>query len=325
MVTEKERQRFQDGIFKPYFEKFIAYKRSKGEKVAHSAITRMKGLNDALNSYGTLNITQEMAEEILAPNPAVSDVTRYERINHLRQFSAFLTMLGIECYRIPKRYARPVRCQFRPYIFSDEEILRLINVVDNLRRWEHRERNTEIYPILLRLLIGTGIRISEALALRRSDIFCNDGVLNIVNSKNGVSRYVPMADSLNSAVRQYIAGNADGEFLFNSGKSRGAYSYVTIRAMFRKFCVSAEIFRQDGKTPNIHSLRHTFCSKSLEQMLATGMNLYTAVPILAAYVGHVDFRDTESYIHFTESSYKELLEKQEPLRKIIPEVNDDEQ
>ena len=324
MVTDKEMGKFQDGIFKPYFEKFIEYKRSKGEKVAASTISRLKCLNDILNEYGTLNITQEMAEEILAPSPAVSDVTRYERINHLRRFSEFLTMLGIECYRIPQRYSRSIRCQFRPYIFTEEEISRLMNVVDNLRRWEHRERNTEIYPILLRILTGTGMRISEVVSLRRSDISCSDGVLNVVNSKNGVSRYIPMADSLNSAVLKYMTESADGEFLFNSQKTGRQYSCDTIRVMFRKFCTSAEIFLQDGTTPNIHSLRHTFCSKSLEQMLTSGMNLYTAVPILAAYVGHVNFRDTESYIHFTENSYKEFLAKQEPLRKIIPEVNVDE-
>ena len=51
------------------------------------------------------------------------------------------------------------------------------------------------------------------------------------------------------------------------------------------------------------------------------MDIYTAVPILAAYVGHVNFRDTESYIHFSEISYDAFQKKQRPLYAVIPEVN----
>ena len=49
MVTDVQFQKYSEGIFKPYFEKFIEFKRSKGEKVAPSALNRMKWLNDQLN------------------------------------------------------------------------------------------------------------------------------------------------------------------------------------------------------------------------------------------------------------------------------------
>lgn len=41
MNTDKEFLAFQDGIFKPYFEKYIEFKRGKGEKVSHSALMRL--------------------------------------------------------------------------------------------------------------------------------------------------------------------------------------------------------------------------------------------------------------------------------------------
>jgi len=324
MISDREFQSYQDGLFKPYFEKYIEYKRSKGEKVAHSALSRMKYLNDALNSYGTLEITRQMTEEILAPRPGVSEVTRYARITHLRQFLAFLNTLGIRCYQLTWRYTRSLHCQFRPHIFSDDEIIRLVNAADNLRRWQHRERRTEIYPILIRILAGTGMRISEVLALKRSDIDCDNGVIKAINGKNSVSRYIPMSDSLNSVIQEYMTANGDDELLFKSSKTGRAYSYDAVRIMIRKLCTTAGIYRSDGSTPNIHSLRHTFCSKSLEQMLSSGMDFYTAVPVLAAYVGHVNFRDTERYIHFTDSGYRDFLAKEDSLRKLIPGVDDDE-
>jgi len=50
------------------------------------------------------------------------------------------------------------------------------------------------------------------------------------------------------------------------------------------------------------------------------MDVYEAVPILSAYVGHVNLRDTEKYIHFTEQDYQEFVFKESSLRKLIPEV-----
>lgn len=323
MINDREFQPYQDGMFKPYFKKFIEYKRSKGEKVTHSAISRMKYLNDVMNSYGTLEITRQMADELLAPRPGVSEVTRYTRISYLRQFLAFLSTIGIQCYQLPWRYTRSLHCQFRPYIFSDDEIIRLVDVADNLRRWQHRERRTEIYPIIIRILAGTGMRISEVLVLKRSDIDCDNGVIKAINGKNSVSRYIPMSDSLNSVIREYMTAIGD-ELLFKSSRTGRAYSYSTVREMFCKLCTLAGIYRPDGATPNIHSLRHTFCSKSLEQMLSSGMNFYTAVPVLAAYVGHVNLRDTEKYIHFTDSGYRDFLVKEDSLRTLIPGVADNE-
>lgn len=55
-------------------------------------------------------------------------------------------------------------------------------------------------------------------------------------------------------------------------------------------------------------------------MLASGMNVYTAIPILAAYVGHVNYMDTEKYIHFTDQGHKNFLQKESFLGSIIPEV-----
>lgn len=324
MLNDKVFLSYNEGLFKPYFEKFILYKRSKGEKVAHSTLSRMKHLNDALNNYGTLEITQQMAEEILAPRPEVSKVTRYARITHLRQFLAFLGMFGIRCYQLPPRYTHSIHCQFRPYIFSNDEVFRLINAADNLRKWQHRERCTEIYPIIIRILIGTGMRIGEVLALKQSDIDCDNGVIKVINGKDGVSRYIPVSDSLKLAIQSRMITNVDDELLFKSPKTGFAYTHTTVSKMFHKLCVTAGISRTDGSTPNIHSLRHTFCSKSLEQMLSSGMDLYTALPILAAYVGHVNFRDTEIYIHFTESGYQDFLEKEDSLRKLIPEVEYDD-
>lgn len=324
MVNDREFQQYSDGIFKPYFEKFIEHKRSKGVKVVHSALSRMKYLNDALNKSGEVHVSRETAESILAPREGISETTRYNRISLLRQFLNFMNAMGIECWRIPERYSKSVHSEFRPYFFSDEEIADLLDAADNLRNWDHAQRRSDIYPVLLRILAGTGMRVSEAISLKPADVNINDGIIKVINGKNGVCRYVPMSESLTGVVRDYLSLHLEDEWLFTSPKTGSCYSYATVRHMFKKLCIQANIFRVDGELPNIHSLRHTFCTKSLEQLLKEGMDIYVAVPILAAYVGHVNFRDTERYIHFTERDFASFQEMQKSLRHLIPEVGDDE-
>ena len=56
MINDKEFLKFEEGFFKPYFEKFIEFKRGKGEKVASSTLIRFRKLNNSLNQYQTMQI-----------------------------------------------------------------------------------------------------------------------------------------------------------------------------------------------------------------------------------------------------------------------------
>ena len=57
-------------------------------------------------------------------------------------------------------------------------------------------------------------------------------------------------------------------------------------------------------------------------MLDSGIDLYVAVPVLAAYVGHVNLTDTERYIHLTEHGYEEFVRREGALKTLIPEVDE---
>ena len=58
-------------------------------------------------------------------------------------------------------------------------------------------------PLLFRMLYGCGLRISEALALLKSDVDLKDGVLHIRHGKNDRERIVPMSVSLTEECRKY--------------------------------------------------------------------------------------------------------------------------
>ena len=326
MINDKEFLKFEEGFFKPYFEKFIEFKRGKGEKVASSTLIRFRKLNNSLNQYQTNQISEKMIRELLAPRNGLSEIERQYMASNLRQFCSFLVLLGVNAAAVPPKYMKITRCEFRPYIFSDEELHRLVVVADSLSPSYRTKSHQQIYPVLVRMLIGTGMRIGEVLALKREDVDPINGVVKVINGKNGVSRYIPVSDSLKMVLSSYaetIDMSDEDKPFFISSYTGGHLTYDAMKYMFPKMFKAADIYMPDGKTPNIHSIRHTFCTRSLEKMLASGMNIYTAIPILAAYVGHVNYMDTEKYIHFTERGHKDFIEKEASLGSIFPEVIDE--
>ncbi len=326
MINDKEFLKFEEGFFKPYFAKFIEFKRGKGEKVAQSTMIRLRKLNNSLNCYNVSHISEQMVEELLAPRGGLSESERQYMTSSLRQFCSFLTLLGIDAAIVPPKYMRAARSEFRPYIFSDNELHRLASAADALPPARRSSVHQQVYPVLVRLLIGTGMRIGEVLALTRADVDPSNGVINVINGKNGVSRYIPVADSLKKILHDYaetidmVEGNKP---FFTSSYTGEHLTYSAMKYMFPKMFRAAGIYMADGKTPNIHSIRHTFCTRSLEKMLESGMDVYTAVPILAAYVGHVNYMDTEKYIHFTEQGHEDFVQKESSLGSLFPEVGNE--
>ena len=326
MINDKEFLKFEEGFFKPYFAKFIEFKRGKGEKVAQSTMIRLRKLNNSLNCYNVSHISEQMVEELLAPRGGLSESERQYMTSSLRQFCSFLTLLGIDAAIVPPKYMRAARSEFRPYIFSDNELHRLASAADALPPARRSSVHQQVYPVLVRLLIGTGMRIGEVLALTRADVDPSNGVINVINGKNGVSRYIPVADSLKKILHDYAEtiDMAEGNKPFFTSSYTGEHlTYSAMKYMFPKMFRAAGIYMADGKTPNIHSIRHTFCTRSLEKMLESGMDVYTAVPILAAYVGHVNYMDTEKYIHFTEQGHEDFVKKEASLGNLFPEVDNE--
>lgn len=203
MINDKEFLKFEEGFFKPYIEKFIEIKRGKGEKVSSSTLIRFKKLNNSLNQYQTDQISEQMIREVLTPRDSLNEIERQYMTSNLRQFCSFLVLLGVNAAAVPPKYIRTVKCEFRPYIFSEEELQRLVLAADSLPASNRTITHQQIYPVLVRMLIGTGMRIGEVLALTRGDVDPLNGVVKVINGKNGVSRYIPVSDSLKMVLNSY--------------------------------------------------------------------------------------------------------------------------
>ena len=314
-------------VFGPYIVKFIEFKNSLGYKYkdagyALASFDRLALEKDVFE----IELTKEIADEYCKQGPNESAKTRYNRIQILSQFAQFLCDLGFRSYipKLPKHEST-----FTPYIFSKKEMQDIFRACDALTPSVHN-RNSTVYamPVLIRLLYGTGIRISEALYLTCNDINLHDQYLVLRNTKNGKDRMVPISDSLANACKEYMIyrnlfpsiRKGNRFFIKPDGSPMNNYH---VYKWFRKIIYSANISHGGrGHGPRLHDLRHTFSVHSLASMSESETDLYHSLPLLSTYLGHQSLDATESYVRLTAEMYPSLIKKTSDICSIVFPVTD---
>jgi len=262
----------------------------------------------------------------------VSVRTKASNIGHVKGFSKYLLSLGIKASwpETPK-----VRKDYVPYIFSDSEMERMITVADNLGSRKAITRATIIFPILLRILYGCGLRLGEGRSIRWMDVDLENGVIFIPAAKNCKQRFVPMDNSLTNLLilyREMI--RFDGictDYLFESHRNPGEpFMNHSFYDWFMSVLDAAGIHyakrhrRERGPCP--HCLRHYFAFKSFLKSDNDGRRFEDTSPFLAAYLGHGSVKDLDTYLRSNHSMYTHSHQRVDAaLGHLFPEVNFDEE
>lgn len=144
------------------------------------------------------------------------------------------------------------------------------------------------------VLVGAGLRISEACALRVEDVQTERdasgrkldyGVLVVRDGKGGKERLAPLSPTLRQELRDYWLARRPTGLLFPNAHGTGPVSPEKIRRALREACERAGLKKH--VTP--HELRHAFSTMMLEQ----GVDLVT----LQAALGHERLSTTAGYMH----------------------------
>jgi integrase len=196
-----------------------------------------------------------------------------------------------------------------PYVFSDEELVRLFAAIDRQGMSSYSNKAL-IDPVLFRVLYGAGLRISEALNLRFADIDTLAGTLRIRDTKNGESRTVPITHRLAATIGAYVAAAhpapESSDYVFYSRAAGRPINQATIYMRFRGYLADAGIPHFAGG-PHPHSLRHGFAVANLRRWAADGSDLAVMLPYLACYMGHADLRGTQYYLRLTADAYPDVI------------------
>ena len=251
-------------------------------------------------------VTRELIEAWDCAKPYLSNRTKIQRHNTIRNFAAFAYSRDGISY-VPDTSKLKNSSTFVPHIFTVNEIACILDAADNLPYRKNAPTRHLVIPAVIRLLYTCGLRINEALRLRTIDVDLESGVISIINGKGGKDRLIPIHSSLTQYLKEYTDKlPPNREWFFPS--ANGHYSSNTIYENFRELLFMSHI-HHTGNGPRVHDLRHTFAVHTLERQLAEGYDPMIIVPRLAAYLGHKSYRETCWYIHLTITSFPELVQK----------------
>ena len=174
------------------------------------------------------DLSQELVEKWIQKNDFESHKTWSNRIVIIRRLAKYMNARGYNAYTTPIIVSKK-STDFVPYIFTKKELQRLFDAADHLPSYANCPNRTIVFSLLIRLLYGCGLRISEALHLKMKDVDLKNGVLCIRQSKFEKSRYVPMDLNLTERCKKYvqlIRNNATAEDFFLPSPDNGPYSHL---------------------------------------------------------------------------------------------------
>lgn len=170
---------------------------------------------------------------------------------------------------------RARKAETLPGVFSLEEVGKLFRAVTNLK---HR--------CILMTVYSAGLRVSEVVNLRKSDILSDRGQIFIRAGKGKKDRYTLMSEKLKPLLDEYLMAYKPSYWLFE-GQDGGQYSVRSVQQIFR------DAVAVSGVNPyaTVHTLRHSFATHLLEGG--------TDLRYIQELLGHNNPKTTQIYTHMT--------------------------
>ena len=175
---------------------------------------------------------------------------------------------------------RPGKESKLPDILHKEEIASMIRLTENIK---HKN--------LIVLIYSCGLRKSEAINLKLTDIDSKRMLVKIRGSKGKKDRYVQLADGTLKVLRKYYKEHNPLKWLF-TGQKGGQYSAESIENVVKQAAQRAGI----KKNVFPHMLRHSFATHHLEQG--------TDLRYIQEWLGHHSSKTTERYTHVSQTDFR---------------------
>ena len=209
----------------------------------------------------------------------LSEATVHSRINAIKFYYEQVLKREQFLLEIP----RPKKRLQLPKVIAPADIKRLFEASTNLKH------NT-----MLKLCYGLGLRVSEIVNLKITDIDSHSMQVLIEQAKGKKDRYVNLPESILPQLRSYFIEYKPKKNLFE-GQYGGQYSTRSAQQVFKNALQKANI----NKTVGIHSLRHSFATHLLEQG--------TDIRFIQELLGHNDIKTTLIYTEVSNKSIRKII------------------
>lgn len=216
----------------------------------------------------------------------LSEATMHSRINAIKFYFEQVLKRDKIFMEIP----RPNKPSKLPKVINAEDIKKLFEQTNNLKH------NT-----MLKLCYGMGLRVSEIINLKITDIDSKNMQVFIERAKGKKDRYVNLPESILGQLRTYFKTYKPQKYLFE-GQYGGQYNRRSVQQVFKAAMKRANI----NKAVGIHSLRHSFATHLMENG--------TDISFIQQLLGHNSINTTLIYTHVTKKDLKKI---KSPLDQIL--------
>jgi site-specific recombinase XerD len=282
--------------------KYVDLNQSMGMRF-HVDEAMLKAFHRHVGDVDLAGISPEVVVAFLQPRRRVTSTWLMKHRALRRFYQHAITRRLVACSPVPTAVPR-VTETFVPHIYSDEELRRVLAGVE-----AHQTRDARCtiaaptFRAFLLLLYGAGLRLGEALALRREDVDLRAGMILIRDGKFYKSRHLPIGPRLTRALAEYVdavpawRGPAPTAFFVNR---RG--DSIPHQTVWWNFASLRERVHVQGR---VHDLRHTFAVHRLLAWYREGADVQRCLPFLSTYLGHARIACTQRYL----TMIPELLEQ----------------
>ena len=230
----------------------------------------------------------------------VKKTTQARILSGIKSFFYYL-LINDRIENLPTEFIDPPKTGRKlPDVLSVAEIESIINTFDADKRFGIRNK------AMVETLYSCGLRVSELITLRLSDLFFNDGFIRVIG-KGDKQRLVPISETARHRIEEYLllrqtmqTDARDTDIVFLNNKGRGL-TRVMIFHIIRKAALTAGI----TKTISPHTFRHSFATHLLEG----GASIRQVQEML----GHESILTTEIYTHLDSEKLRENVDLHHPL------------
>ena len=251
-------------------------------------------------------VSPDDVTEYLASLYMLSERSQARLLSALRNFYDWMFMEGAVSANPCELVDMPKIGRYLPSVLTVEEVEAVIDSVNTSDWLGIRDR------AILEILYGCGLRVSEAVGLRISGLYPEEGFIRVIG-KGNKERLVPFCGMAPDAVMKYLevrpqpADAASDDILFLNNRGRGL-SRVSMFKMVKRQALLAGI----RKDISPHTFRHSFATHLVEN----GADLRVVQEML----GHESITTTEIYTHIeTHTWQKEVMEYHPRRETALPE------
>jgi integrase/recombinase XerD len=279
-------------------EEYIQIRQALGLKFKHAA-RGLRHFGSFLESNVATHVTVALAVEWATQSLKASRAVAAKRLTWVRGFARHWSATDPRT-QVPPETLLPYKPKrARPYFYSDEDILRIMDAARQMIPLGGLRGKT--YSRVFGLLAVTGLRISEVVRLERADVDFEESMLIVRKSKFGKTRLVP----LDSSVVGELAGYATARDA-HVPRARTAMFFVnedgrslrtgTVEDRFRELCRKIGLRPPTGRGPRLHDFRHRYAIGTLTRWYRNNEDIERLLPVLSTYLGHSSVADTYWYI-----------------------------